>query len=271
MRAECFSEIKKYNPYHGKDGRFTTASGSNTVVSSSGRGGSDSSASSTGVKDFGFDKNDGTKCASNLTHPKKISSVERGEPMNFEEADTNKVNPNFERDIRYQTNCQTCVVAYELRRRGYNVEAKLRSGFDYDQEKLARNSTHVWKDPKTGGKPSLIQSPETFASSGGVGVYLDNTLEEGKRYTMKFSWANDGGSHIIIAEKTKGRAWLYDPQSGKSYVYADEIESYTRKFAGVGKNKRNTGMSGGAIQMLPISDMDIDEFAVETILTKSTT
>ena len=269
---QTFEEIKKYNHYHGADGRFTTSSG-NVTGSFSFGGDTDSGGIgiSAGVKKYGFDKNDGTACSSDVTHPNKVSGVERGKPMTFEEADTQKSNPGFENNHNRQTNCQTCVVAYEMRRRGYNVEAKPYTGMDYDQKALASDPTHVWIDPKTGRKPNLTHSPETFRSSDEAISYLQSTLKKGKRYALRLNWANDGGGHIIIAQQSHGRTWLFDPQSGDSYVEADEVKSVVERLAGVGNNKRSKGMSGGALKLLPISDMNIDPFAVETSLTRATT
>lgn len=43
--------------------------------------------------------------------------------MTFDEANEMRGNPHFKEDKSFQINCQTCVVANEMRRRGYNVEA----------------------------------------------------------------------------------------------------------------------------------------------------
>lgn len=56
--------------------------------------------------------------------PKKLAGVKRKDMMTFEEADGTKPNPKINEDYSYMINCQTCVVAYEARRRGYDVDAK---------------------------------------------------------------------------------------------------------------------------------------------------
>ena len=57
-------------------------------------------------------------------YPETIAGVKRGWEMSHEEADSGKVNPNYLFDIdAYKYNCQCCVVAYEVRRRGFDVEA----------------------------------------------------------------------------------------------------------------------------------------------------
>ena len=54
---------------------------------------------------------------------KTIAETPQGKPMNFRQADGGAPNPNYRKGGGYATNCQTCTVAYELRRRGFNVEA----------------------------------------------------------------------------------------------------------------------------------------------------
>ena len=273
MRAYYFSEIKKFNPYHGKDGRFTTSSGNATGRTGlSGDSGAGSIGISENVRKYGFDTNDGTSCAENVTHPAKISGVQRGEPMNFAQADEQRANPRFSEDSGRRINCQTCVVAYELRRRGYDVQANRRNIYNenYDQKKMASDSTWSWKDPKTGKHPSLIHSATEYDSTDAAYAYLNNTIQSGKRYTLEFSWGDGRGSHIITAEKTNGLLWLFDPQSGVAHVEENEVKSYIKNIAGIGTQPRNPRWPGGAMHMLPVSDMNIDEFAVETVLSKST-
>lgn len=57
-----------------------------------------------------------------------VLPVMQGKIMNFTEADGSRCNPNFTIEnaegLGYQHNCQTCTMTYELRRRGFNVEAK---------------------------------------------------------------------------------------------------------------------------------------------------
>ncbi len=45
----------------------------------------------------------------------KAVGVEVGKPMTFEEADMKHPNPHYGEDEQYRINCQSCVVAYELR------------------------------------------------------------------------------------------------------------------------------------------------------------
>ena len=50
----------------------------------------------------------------------------RGRPMEVDPA-ARDANPNYAKGEEYRTNCQRCIWAYEMRRRGYDVEAKPRT------------------------------------------------------------------------------------------------------------------------------------------------
>ena len=265
MKATFFSEIRKFNPYHGGDGRFTTASGNRTGKMTIG------SAAASAGSSLKADFDDGTNTGSNVQHPDRVSGISRGDPMSFQDADSQRANPGWEDNPQRRDNCQTCVIAYELRRRGYDVEAKPRTHQNYDQEKLSQDPTWAWRIPGTKNMPKITNGAETYESADNAFNYLQNTIESGKRYTMSFAWGDGRGAHIVIAEKTDGNTWIFDPQSGKSLRTESEVKEYVSRFAGVGTNARIPNWKGGAIQTLPVSDMDINPINVETILQKATT
>lgn len=178
--------------------------------------------------------------------PEEIAGVKRGEPMDFERADGKRPNPNFTLDDGYRYNCQSCVVAYELRRRGYDLEALSRSG-NKAADKLAVDTGLAWIDPETGKTPKFIVPDGYPDMSGGnymrpveeirPGAKLVNTpkrylefmesiVEEGKRYTLEFSWKKSKGGHIVCLERRDGELLIYDPQSGKEVVGAEAVLGY---------------------------------------------
>ena len=75
--------------------------------------------------------------------------VMQGKIMNFTEADGSKCNPKFAienaRELGYYDNCQTCTVAYELRRRGFNVEAMSNKDNEFYKEWCVQNKFD-WRD-----------------------------------------------------------------------------------------------------------------------------
>lgn len=55
-------------------------------------------------------------------YPADIAGVKRGPEMIFENADSYNVNPNYGKARGYSINCQSCVVVFEARLKGYDVQ-----------------------------------------------------------------------------------------------------------------------------------------------------
>lgn len=104
-------------------------------------------------------------------------------------------NPN-----NYTTNCQRCVPAYEMRRRGYNVIATDAPKDDtiglYDFRNVFSNAN--WKTCNGSGKREITE-------------FLSNS-ENGTR--LEISIITRKGSHLFCAEKAEGKIIFIDPQSG---------------------------------------------------------
>jgi len=157
--------------------------------------------------------------------------------MTHEQADSGAVNPNFGKDPAYGINCQSCVVAYEARRRGYDVEV-VPNDADHPMCKLLSNDTLLaWKNPD-GSRPSFEMGSDLWKYSGEwtgdkptaarVEKKLIDTLEEGGRYTMQFSWKGlNAGGHIVMIEKSGGELKIYDPQPNRTYS-GSEVHEYLK-------------------------------------------
>lgn len=147
-------------------------------------------------------------------YPVAVARAARGKPMNDEQANKGHANPNFIKGEPYRKNCQTCVVAYELRRRGYDVEAK---GNNEDQyfSQLAGNPALAWIDPQTGKTPTPIRD-KNVTTPLKTYKWLKDTLQSGGRYTIWFGWkGKTRAGHIVHVRKTSdGDVELYDPQVG---------------------------------------------------------
>ena len=156
-----------------------------------------------------------------LLHPETIGGVKRtAEEMTYFEADEGKTNPNYKDDVKdgYHKNCQTCVVANEARRRGYDVIALEKND---TSEKVARDTNLAWIDPETGAEPFYLMSMET--TSDGLYEYLDQTIGKNERYTLGFTWKSGRGGHIVSLERTKDN----------SLILTDNQRSYPRSFSSV--------------------------------------
>lgn len=145
----------------------------------------------------------------------KIGGVDMGKPMSFEKADEGNGNPGFRQVRGSTTNCQSCVLAYELRLRGWDVEAKLNSHYRSSPEILASVTQNAWIDKKTGLPP--VPKKITVGNSRDLYDTLSKEIKPGERYHFSCEWKN-GDGHIMTMEKTKGGDLrLFDPQTGRKY------------------------------------------------------
>lgn len=171
-------------------------------------------------------------------HPDKIGKNGKtaGPPMDFESADHGKANPEVAGETNrhgpYHVNCQTCVVAYEARRRGYDVTAKGNSKADDDPcLTLSRNTNLAWVDPETGRSPKYIEHGRKSAA--GLAKWFDENVKQGERY--HFGWVSKyGGGHIVTVERNdKGEVCLFDPQDGFTrprVVGKTALKDYMQKY-----------------------------------------
>ena len=138
--------------------------------------------------------------------------------MTREEANGGKPNPNFKQGHGYQTNCQSCVVAYEARLRGYTVQA-LPNVKGSAAEKLSVRTNRAWIDPATGKHPEYMYD-DTATTAKKFLSFLENNIKSKQRYTLEFTWKGRHSSgHIVSLDRdTSGKLRIYDPQSGVTYT-----------------------------------------------------
>jgi hypothetical protein len=125
-------------------------------------------------------------------------------------------NSNFEKGEEWRTNCQRCVYAYEMNRRGVVCEAKpsILDEIDYcalSWENVMKNQT--WKKVGSKRRKSAIQNIENKMAEFG----------DGSRGIIYLKW-KDGRSHVFNVENTEGKIKYIEAQSGKEI----RIKSYMR-------------------------------------------
>ena len=144
----------------------------------------------------------------------------KGKPESIDEA-LKKVNLDENGRQRYRNNCQRCVIAYELRRRGYNVEA-----VEWDGWKEGSNSWQ-WTRALEGATyfenigartrkqtlPKIAQKMEEWG--------------EGSRAFVAVAWDNSTSSHVFNAEYHNGNVVFVDAQTGK-YVKWSEYNALAK-------------------------------------------
>lgn len=155
---------------------------------------------------------------------KKVADVTPGAPMDFDKADHGKPNPNFNKGGGYRTNCQSCVVSYELRRRGYDVQT-LPNASGSMLKVLSRDTSLAWVDRATGKPPAYIVPGQRTIKS--TFTFLENELKSNNRYTIEFAWKG-GGGHIVHIFKRGDILHIYDPQCGELYKGLDVLEYLKR-------------------------------------------
>lgn len=134
--------------------------------------------------------------------------VKKNTPMTIAEAATG-ANPNYEVDPSYRVNCQRCVQAYELRRRGYDVIARNRPNNEFNTIKWGSECF----------LPAGVNPLSAFTLSQ-TAEQVKQELElapDGARYVIYIQWQT-GAAHVFMAEKEGKRIKYIDPQNGKQNV-----------------------------------------------------
>ena len=201
-------------------------------------------------------------------HRPTLGGATRGKPMSFEEADSCHVNPKYGSEPGYSVNCQSCVVTFEARLRGYDVYTKANVKGSM-LERLSYRTNLAWIDPETGKHPTYISSdantPKRYVR------FLNQAIgRDGERYTIQFAWkGKNNGGHIVNLDRTEsGELRLKDNQRGpheKSEWIGDrEIKRYLSevKFEMI-RNKRK--MNVGPL-LLRVDNMEFDESVVNQIM-----
>jgi len=204
-----------------------------------------------------------------VAYKKNVKEVEsklglkQGKEMTFLEADEQRGNPNFSKGGGFRVNCQACVVANELRRRGFDVSAQenteKKRNVPYE---LSHKTENAWVDKngnipiklKAGGKfydVALLKNRiKTFAE---MTSELNELTKDVGRYHIDYVWKG-GGGHIITLERLpNGRMQIFDPQSGIIYDWANLMK---------GVNK------GRGINVLRVDDLFANTSIINGIVTK---
>lgn len=166
--------------------------------------------------------------------------LKRGISMDFEKANQGKGNIDYKSGLTaFRVNCQSSVVAHELRMRGFDVTAQPNLQKGDDPNKLSHGTWKCWI--KADGTP--FEMPERFAykiSKNGnyIGLPYTETIQqinehtkEVGRYHVSFGWKGENYGHIVTMErKADGTALWYDPQTGQRDFFDKE---YVKKIKGV--------------------------------------
>lgn len=161
----------------------------------------------------------------------KALGIKKGKPMSYEDANTGRENPRYSEGGAYRVNCQTCTITHELRRRGFDVEAKPNvnnSAFEemkkhgvtwrerflnQDGTKSAPERAYKWM---RGKNYSRMSEKRTFE-------FLRESISAEGRYEIYCKWRT-GTAHVFLAEKTGKSIRYFDPQTG-----SQDVSSYIKR------------------------------------------
>lgn len=188
-------------------------------------------------------KYDNTR-ADNEDEIEKALGIKKATAMNHQDANESRGNPNYAQEYipdhngryrdritkelfsknpkfkkKFTINCQSCVVAYEMRRRGFDVQAVGNTANSIPRV-LSHHTELAWLDDN-GNTPKSKEvtwvwdaNKDTMVKS--MIANLDKMTKEVGRYHIKWTWGNARSGHIITCERlANGKLRIYDPQNGK--------------------------------------------------------
>lgn len=115
----------------------------------------------------------------------------------------------------YTYNCQRCVIAYEMIRRGYNVSAD-----SYQNDRLGiyhnnlRRSFLNFNDDLVHGYDTRPDGT-LYSGKGQLFKAMETDMlkePEGSRFVLEWDWKGERSGHTINAEKINGQIMIYDSQ-----------------------------------------------------------
>lgn len=166
----------------------------------------------------------------NMREIEKDLGILKGRPMSIESADMQSANPNYFENWAYRINCQTCVPAYMLRLRGFNIYAR---GYAFDSLSAwiaKQHSFDIWENQNGGSlKPSITlewmnnkgyeeMSPNHYKE------YFEEACSEVGVYVLTIGWESGGGHATILQRLKNGKLVYIEPQLYSGKVMRDITE-----------------------------------------------
>ena len=143
----------------------------------------------------------------------------RGQPMTMTEAYFD-ANPYYSDNYDdFSSNCQRCVFAYEMRRRGYDVEALP----TYENDEMPRGGN--WQRAMSGMTVADVGKSTEGATLKAIGDQMKD-WGEGSRAILRLKWAGGNSGHVINVEWANGKLNVWDAQSNSRLTG----EAYLKKY-----------------------------------------
>lgn len=128
-------------------------------------------------------------------------------------------NPLYDKTMTYKAytaNCQRCVVAYELRRRGYDVTALPTYDGDTLPTALLRGNVKWgrWQGAFRNAKPESVSGKASEDVVNNIKSKMKG-YGNGSRAVVSVTYKNRSSGHVFNVEQRKGKTIFVDAQSGE--------------------------------------------------------
>ncbi len=139
------------------------------------------------------------------------------------EVNSKRYSPNH---AEFSQNCQRCVVAYELNRRGYKVMAEPTHKGDKWNKALVKNGNEyqMWRGAFRHAKTIKIQARNSNQAVTNIKNQM-KAFGDGSRGVISVEWKQGGSGHVFNVENRKGHILFIDAQSGKEYTQRNLFEN----------------------------------------------
>ena len=143
----------------------------------------------------------------------------KGKPMSMTEAYFD-ANPYYSDNYsEFSANCQRCVFAYEMRRRGYNVEALP----TYENDEMPRGGN--WQRAMSGMTTVDVGETTEQATLKNIERQMKD-WGEGSRAILRLKWAGGNSGHVINVEWANGKLNVWDAQSNSRMTGTAYLKKY---------------------------------------------
>lgn len=134
---------------------------------------------------------------------------------------------NYNTDRYYRVNCQRCVWAYEMQRRGYDVEALPSYKGDTlpsygNWMGIGENITREYVSASW-GQPNSIKTEVSNIKD------VMSGWGDGSRGIVRVAWSRSNSGHVFNVEYKNGKLIGYDAQNGKVYNNLGDALRGTRR------------------------------------------
>lgn len=183
---------------------------------------------------------------------KKIKKIDKNKIFSADENQA-ATNPNYDSyDKDYTENCIKCTATYELRMRGYDVEAapaNVKEQTRIDLDNWYKDAKHYEiQDDGTVKDVSLSRKNEVFEtldmifnttegrynkkySGDAIKKSIEKNNPPNSRGNINVNWRGGGGHSMVYEINSKGKAIIRDAQTNKVYKTKEDFDNLARTVA----------------------------------------